>query len=702
MPDLMKTPSNRRYVVNFQHREPKNKYDIWLSFNKHEQGNQVIVDSDYLADKDLVFKIYMNGKWVPILGIPVSYEGIIQAIEELDKKKMNLIKPTPLVEGHIPVIHQGSDECDQLIDGGSIEELVTAALTTIINGGGVIPIQRANTSDLGGIKADIHNPAIMADGFVEAKFKGAEGSGENDRLYISAREIANALINIPGGSGFELQVMGPSTLGGATANEVPASWDILHYLPVLIHTQSTKMYVSIDDLITKIITILGEDPNIQLYVAGEGIDITDNVISNILATYNTIGGIKAYTHDSNQDAVYGIQPKFGGDGIWDVEDPTYNIDEEHLCITKTQLLSLLNISGQEMFRNGWGTFVQYNHIWNSHTSSYDDFITISLEYDDNNDRDKYLKSKADGTGIEWVTLPSGQSYPPLTASSTSGDECVVVAPQDKTGFLRGDGQFVPISNGSTVSWSQIWGSTGSKIAEITIDGITTNVYAPNAIYYGNNGITVNQNTHYIGLNLTGANPDYILSYNGTGIEWIPQLHYTSGVGIEITSNNTINSVIENNSNPYEATTSLVFNCVYASAQHPSGGITMIPDNTPSSGTTLDPYTYTEVTLKMTGLTAIDVQFNTATQLNFMKGDPVYVMLDLSGKVTQVSISVPSTNDKDWLINVNNAVIVSNGNSCLDITNYSRFLCTLQFGTVKIEPLEATVSQNDNSNQQEEP
>jgi hypothetical protein len=104
---------------------------------------------------------------------------------------------------------------------------------------------------------------------------------------------------------------------------------------------------------------------------------------------------------------------------------------------------------------------------------------------------------------------------------------------------------------------------------------------------------------------------------------------------------------------------------------------------------------------MTGSTVIDVRFNTADQLSFMKGDPVYVMFDLAGKNTQINISVPSVYDKNWLINVNNAVITNNGNSCLDITNYSRFLCTLQFGTVKIEPLEATYSINDDNNSQDE-
>lgn len=69
--------------------------------------------------------------------------------------------------GHIPVFVNGEDECDQLEDGGDIATLIQ----NYINGGGTIPISRATTSALGGIKAAVHDAANMADGFVEVKFK---------------------------------------------------------------------------------------------------------------------------------------------------------------------------------------------------------------------------------------------------------------------------------------------------------------------------------------------------------------------------------------------------------------------------------------------------------------------------------------------------------------------------------------------------
>ena len=697
MPDLIKTPSNRRYVVNFQNKEPQNKYDIWLSKNKHDLNGKTIFDSEYLSDSDLVFKIYMNGKWVPILGIPVSYQGIIEALQ----KKMNLVPQ--FVDGHIPVFQQGTDECDQLVDGGTIEELVANAITNIINGGGVIPIQRATVDTLGGVKAGLHIHNNNPDQYVEAKFKFPEGYDEggtieNDRLYISASEIIQAINTYTGGGGtsLDLQLMGPTTRGGAMANLVPVSYDNNKYVPVLINQSDEHMYINGEDVLSVLEYILENDPLASIYEAGEGIDITENVISNTQATDNATGGIRVRPNPNPTTNTFGVEVMYGDNAVDDVISGD-TIDDKHLCITGEQIQAA--VTNQEATDNPIvigerGIDFYLKNIGNDiyRTCGYITGVGPT-------NIGKYLKVNSTGTDIEWDTPSGGQTYPALAASTVAGTDCVITAPNKQEGFLRWDGTFVSIPTGSTVTWSQIW-NTGTKIAEISIDGNTTDIYAPNTIYTAGLGIAFGNNNS-INIDVSGANIGEVLSYDGSRIDWIPQLRYTAGCGIEMTNNTVINSVIEENSTTYEATSSLVFNCVYASAQHPSGGISIIPDNTPSSGTTLDPYTYTEVTLKMVGSTEIDVRFNTANQLSFMKGNPVYVMLDIAGKNTQINISVPSTNDKNWLINVNDAVITNNGSSCLDITNYSRFLCTLQFGTVKIEPLEATYSVNDDNNSQEE-
>ena len=671
MTDLVKTPSNRRYVVNFQNKEPKNKYDIWLSLNKHDLNGKTVVDSEYLSDKDLVFKIWMNGKWRPILGIPISYIGIIEAL----KKKINLIPDA--VDGQIAVIQQGEDECDQLV-GMSLQQLIQ----TIINGGGIIPIQRANTSNLGGIKADIHNPAIMADGFVEAKFKGAEGPGENDRLYISAREIANSLINLPGGSGFELQLMGPSTRGGAMANEVPINWDVQKYIPVLIRTQNEHMYLSGESILASILYILGNDPTVQLYIAGEGISI-DNinnelVISNILADTDSNGGIRAKVLTPPENPTIAFKPvECGFRNRTDVSLPNYGrmyVDAAEIVNSIAEIITTQNV-----FLEGKGITITPDII--------NETITWSIwGTNDLSNYDKYLKLNSSGN-IVWDTVSGGQTYPALASNTSAGTDCVITAPNKQEGFLRWDGQFVSISTGNTITWSQLWNS-GTKIAEISIDGTTTDVYAPNTIYTAGLGITFGNNNS-INIDTTGASSGNVLSYNGSGFSWVPQTSYTQKEGVVIdNTNHTIGGMITNNTSTYAARTNVSFRTSLSTVQNPVEGVLMNIDS--GNDISLATYSYNEVELVLDG-NSIELHFEMQNQLLHMQGRPVYVLLTINGKSGGVVIDVTGA-DNRRLINVNEAVVAGVSRSELNPL-YEKFLITMQFGLVKIEAIESTIASN---------
>lgn len=78
----------------------------------------------------------------------------------------------------------------------------------------------------------------------------------------------------------------------------------------------------------------------------------------------------------------------------------------------------------------------------------------------------------------------------------------------------------------------------------------------------------------------------------------------------------------------------------------------------------------------------------------MQGIPVYVLLNVTGKADAIKVRVVSA-DELGLININNAVTVdSDDNSCLN-SDYAKFLVTMQFGITKIEPLESTVTVNNN-------
>ena len=708
MPDLMKTPSNRRYVVNFQNKEPKNKYDIWLSFNKHEQGNQVIVDSEYLDEKDLVFKVYMNGKWIPILGIPISYEGITQIIEELEKNKMNIVPSNIWSDGDIPMFHQGPDGCDQLISGGDIGTIIQ----NYLNGGDPIPIQRATTSTLGGVKAAIHTHEDELDQYVEARFKNAEGTqGENDKLYVSAAEIIQA-INIyigGGGDGFELQLMGPSTRGGAMANAVPVSWNPDKYIPILINQTDEHMYVNGEDILSVLIYILENDPLASIYEAGEGIDITDNVISNVLATDNTIGGVKADTHPANQDALYGIQVKFGNDGVWDIEAATHStahlIDNEHLCLTRPQLMDLWNWQNEytgPMFRSGFGIQPHAWHEYNTHTGVYDDWYTFDLIHGIS-DYGKILKIADDGSGIEWIPVPTGgQSYDPLSANSSLGDECVIVAPgpSGQNYFLRGDGVFAPIpSSGSTVSINPLL-NTGIPIAEYTIDNNRGTIYAPTSgsTYYPGDGILIDRNNN-ISIDTTNARDGWVLGYNSSipGVEWVPQTSYTAGVGINIdTTEKKIEArITESRGLVYTSAETSIHFRVYQPSPDPSQqimrqGVDLLVDGNLS--TKLQAFTYTNLIFTPTNSTKYELSFAIEHQPAIMYGNPVYCLLQIEGKPDAITVEVTTSEfGQTGLINVNEAVVHDVQNDRSKLNPYcNHYLITMQLGIVKIEPLEATI------------
>lgn len=689
MPDLIKTPSNRRYVVNFQNKEPQNKYDIWLSKNKHDLSGKTIVDSEYLSDSDLVFKIYMNGKWVPILGIPVSYEGIIQAIEDLDKKKMNLIKPTPLVDGHIPVIHQGSDECDQLIDGGDIGDIIEQ----YINGGGAIPIQRATVDTLGGVKAGLHIHNNNPDQYVEAKFKFPEGYDEggiveNDRLYISASEIIQAINTYigGGGTGIDLPLMGPTTRGGAMANLVPATWEANRYIPVLINQSNEYMYINGEDVLSVLEYILENDPLASIYEAGEGIDITENVISNTQATDIATGGVRVRQNPDTTNERRGAEIMYGNGAVVDAISGR-TVDNKHLCVDVDQIVEL--VTNQESTDNPIvigerGIDFYLKNIGNDiyRTCGYITGVGPT-------NIGKYLKVNADGSDIEWDTPSGGQTYPALASNTPAGTDCVITAPNKQEGFLRWDGTFVSIPTGSTVTWSQIW-NTGTKIAEISIDGNTTDIYAPNTIYTAGLGIAFGNNNS-INIDINGANNGEVLSYNGNGFDWVPQTSYTQKEGVVVDNvNHTVGGMITVNNSNYAARTSLAFNCTYGTAQNPITGIEAVIDGV---STDLLKYSYNEIEIVVTD--SVSLVFNVSLQKTYMQGIPVYALLTVDGKTDGVKVSVADS-DSLGLININEAVSTDySSNSCLNPL-YSKFLITMQFGIVKIEPLEGTTTNNDNN------
>lgn len=284
-------PSNRRMTINFQQTPPKNIYDIWLSFNQHQDENgQYVRDSSLQSNYDFVFKVFFDGDWRPVSGISINNQFIEQAL----KKKMNIVNS--YTAGHIPVFVTGEDECDQLEDGGDIATLIQ----NYINGGGTIPISRATTSNLGGIKADVHNHENITDQYVEVKFKYyATDLNNDDRLYVSVSELVEQLNNyLIGGGTFNLPLAGPNRRGGVKAPYIDNNeWNVQKFIPVQLKEDNEKLYLDGEDIV-EVLTYILQNTQTEFYEAGLGIDITDNVIS-IDTTGAVKGSFLQYQLDQN-------------------------------------------------------------------------------------------------------------------------------------------------------------------------------------------------------------------------------------------------------------------------------------------------------------------------------------------------------------------------------------------------------------------
>ena len=157
--------------------------------------------------------------------------------------------------GHIPVFVTGEDECDQLEDGGDTATLIQ----NYINGGGTIPISRATTSNLGGIKADVHNHENITDQYVEVKFKYyATDLNNDDRLYVSVSELVEQLNNyLIGGGTFNLPLAGPNRRGGVEAPYIDNNeWNVQKFIPVQLKEDNEKLYLNGEDIVEVLTYIL--------------------------------------------------------------------------------------------------------------------------------------------------------------------------------------------------------------------------------------------------------------------------------------------------------------------------------------------------------------------------------------------------------------------------------------------------------------
>ena len=503
-------------------------------------------------------------------------------------------------------------------------------------------------------------------------------------------------------------LQGPPGSGGGGGGHNGSTWyfgnDITGTGAISYYIQGAQvgdLYLNVDTLelyqaqsgnVWQYICTLG-----AVYTAGEGIDITNNEISNIQATDTSTGGVRVdnWTQDATIKNI-GVEVYYGNGSLRDVVTREI-IDTKHLCITQEQLWALLNYTDEytePMFRSGFGIQPHAWHEYNTHSGVYDDWYTFDLIHGID-DYGKILKITDDGSGIEWIPVPTGgQAYDPLSISSVFGTNYVVAAPRIRSGFLRWDGAFVDIETGDSFDIEPLQHS-GVPIANYTLNGVSGTLWAPSSRYYEGPGIDIDQN-NYISIDTSQANPGEVLGYNGNGIDWVPQTNYTPGKGIAIQNNEIHARITEWEDDIPVAYSSVEFRAA-GSGQAIRVGITLFTDNQVVS--TLSQYTYTKITLAPNGEIG-QVIFNIQDQPELLYGDPVYILLEIGGKPSGVEVIV-NTEDYDGrgLINVNEAVIhdANDDKSYLNLKGLStgRFLITMQFGIAKIEYMEATLNGGNN-------
>ena len=192
---------------------------------------------------------------------------------------------------------------------------------------------------------------------------------------------------------------------------------------------------------------------------------------------------------------------------------------------------------------------------------------------------------------------------------------------------------------------------------------------------------------------------YLCSENNN-VSWQPintggTEEYNAGDGIEIQTFQLGNKIIKGNikecdqsgyNSGFNASTSIEFRAPSGQSVIKNVVTLDIDGGSQNGGSTYDllPYTYTKINLAYNGT----INFIIDGQTSYVNGNPIYVILSIPTKTHNtytINIKDSQTNDSNDFISINSALVQDNTSYTFgcDVT---KFLITMQFGIVKIEPL----------------
>lgn len=258
---------NPRRMIWFNQNAPKNKMDLWLSYNRHyeDTSEDETVDPQQVDDNpsqrkcDLILKAWDCGKWVPIVGFNTT------AANKIDTVEGNTL--------YHPAIFTGENPND-LYDAGSLGSLLsdtsfvseqewhdvfnsssynwedifgdtnwfnTLVWQEIQNGSSVFHLPFATTTVCGGILSDTHTYGT-ASAFkpIEVKFYPTTNAytSKRNRLCVSASEVIQQINDYyndnPSGSTVNIQLANTERIGGIKAAQDPNTADDCRNIPIVL------------------------------------------------------------------------------------------------------------------------------------------------------------------------------------------------------------------------------------------------------------------------------------------------------------------------------------------------------------------------------------------------------------------------------------------------------------------------------------
>lgn len=442
---------NPRRMIWFNQNAPKNKMDIWLSYNRHyeDTSEDETVDPQQVDDNssqrkcDLILKAWDCGKWVPIVGFNTTAANKIDIVEN-----NNL---------YHPAIFTGQNPND-LYDAGTLGSLLSDTnFVTQEEWYDVFNSTDYNWSDIFG----------DTNWFGDLIWETIQGGSSTYHLPFATTERCGGILS------------DIHTYGAVSAFK-PIE---VKFYPTT-NAYSSKLHrlcVSASDVIQQINNYYNDNPS------GQALTIP-------LATYEKIGGARIQTDTTTQD-YRGVPVLFGGPNagltygnntpeglILYGDSATYNPDNSFLYVPAWAIMDIIsNPTGEQtpepMIRNGFGTFAQ----WNIDSRTGLNYCTISLQCTPNQDKGKYLRINSAGTDIEWADVQGGTEYEELGPSNTDQNLYVVRGLDDsqKTRYLLGgNGRWTRVGYGISTSYNagndeMMLNQYIHKQLDATIDSLTT-------------------------------------------------------------------------------------------------------------------------------------------------------------------------------------------------------------------------------------